>query len=182
MTERRLRLAGVLTAVLEGGDGPPVVLLHGPGEFAAKWLQVIPDLARTNRVIAPDLPAHGEPEPFGGPPEIDRVVAWLDDLIESTCGMPPVLVGQTIGGAMAAHFALHRGDRVSGLVLGSGSDAHRGSHDAHLGTTRSGHTGVGRRGHTRARWVAPPRDRERRRRSAPGTTRGVPPGLARRAA
>jgi pimeloyl-ACP methyl ester carboxylesterase len=117
MTERRLRLAGLLTAVLEGGDGPPVVLLHGPGEFAAKWLRVIPDLAQTNRVIAPDLPGHGESEPFDGPPEIDRVVAWLDDLIESTCGMPPVLVGQTIGGAMAAHFAIHRGDRVSGLVL-----------------------------------------------------------------
>ena len=28
-------LAGVSTAVLEGGDGPPLVLLHGPGEFAA---------------------------------------------------------------------------------------------------------------------------------------------------
>ena len=26
---------GISTAVLEGGDGPPVVLLHGPGEFAA---------------------------------------------------------------------------------------------------------------------------------------------------
>ena len=31
MTERRLRLAGISTAVLEGGDGPPFVLLHGPG-------------------------------------------------------------------------------------------------------------------------------------------------------
>jgi hypothetical protein len=31
VTERRLQLADVSTAVLEGGDGPPVVLLHGPG-------------------------------------------------------------------------------------------------------------------------------------------------------
>ena len=44
VTERRLQLAGVSTAVLEGGDGPPIVLLHGPGEFAAKWMRVIPDL------------------------------------------------------------------------------------------------------------------------------------------
>lgn len=35
-TERRLQLAGVSTAVLEGGDGPPVVLLHEQGEFAAR--------------------------------------------------------------------------------------------------------------------------------------------------
>jgi hypothetical protein len=35
VTERRLQLAGISSAVLEGGNGPPVVLLHGPGEFAA---------------------------------------------------------------------------------------------------------------------------------------------------
>jgi hypothetical protein len=39
VTERRLKLAGVATAVVEGGDGPALVLLHGPGEFAAKWLR-----------------------------------------------------------------------------------------------------------------------------------------------
>ena len=52
VTERRLQLAGVSSAVLEGGDGPPVLLLHGPGEFAALWGRVIPDLVRTHRVIA----------------------------------------------------------------------------------------------------------------------------------
>ena len=35
VNEKRLELAGVSSAVLEGGDGPPVLLLHGPGEFAA---------------------------------------------------------------------------------------------------------------------------------------------------
>ncbi len=34
VTERRTEIAGVSTAVLEGGDGPPIVLLHGPGESA----------------------------------------------------------------------------------------------------------------------------------------------------
>ena len=59
VNERRLRLADMSTAVLEGGDGPPMVLLHGPGEFAAAWLPVLPHLVRTHRVIAPDLPGHG---------------------------------------------------------------------------------------------------------------------------
>ncbi len=40
--ERRVDAAAVSTAVLEGGDGPPLVLLHGPGAYAAHWRQVIP--------------------------------------------------------------------------------------------------------------------------------------------
>ena len=44
VTERRLRLAGISTVVLEGGDGPPLLLLHGPAGNAAHWARVIPDL------------------------------------------------------------------------------------------------------------------------------------------
>ena len=51
VTERRIQLAGISSAVLEGGDGPPVILLHGPGEFAALWGRVIPDLARIHRFV-----------------------------------------------------------------------------------------------------------------------------------
>ena len=39
VTERQVMLAGISTAVLVGGDGPPIVLLHGPGEFAFTWLR-----------------------------------------------------------------------------------------------------------------------------------------------
>ena len=59
VTERRLLLAGVSTSVLEGGAGPPLVLLHGPGGYSAMWRQVMPDLTTTHRVVAPDLPGHG---------------------------------------------------------------------------------------------------------------------------
>src|SRR5688572_33174009 len=55
VTERRLQLAGISTAVLEGGEGPPVVLLHGPMANATHWMRVIPGLAATHRVIVPDL-------------------------------------------------------------------------------------------------------------------------------
>ena len=102
VTERRLELAGISTAVLEGGDGPPIVLLHGPGEYAAKWMRVIPDLVTTHRVVAPDLPGHGTTGVPDGPLDIDRVLAWLGELIERTCPTPPVLVGQILGGAIAS--------------------------------------------------------------------------------
>jgi pimeloyl-ACP methyl ester carboxylesterase len=117
VTERRLELAGVSTAVLEGGEGPPVVLLHGPGECAAKWLRVIPDLVTTHRVIAPDLPGHGTSEVIDGPLDADRVLTWLGELIEHTCTSLPALVGHVLGGAIAARFAIDHSDRLDRLVL-----------------------------------------------------------------
>lgn len=117
VTERRLELAGISTAVLEGGDGPPIILLHGPGEYAAKWLRVIPELAKTHRVVAPDLPGHGTSEAPDGPLDADRVLAWLSELIELTCPTPPVLLEQILGGAIAARFAIEGGGRISQLVL-----------------------------------------------------------------
>ena len=109
--ERRLRLAGIPTVLLEGGEGPPLVLLHGPGEFAVKWLRVVPDLVTTHRVIAPDLPGHGASGMPDEPLDEARVLAWLDALIEHTCASPAVLVGHVLGGAIGMRYALARGDR-----------------------------------------------------------------------
>src|SRR5436189_1190934 len=115
--ERRLDAAGIPTALLETGDGPPLVLLHEVGAFAPQWLRVLPSLARTHRVIAPDLPGHGETGL--GEEELDgtRVIAWLGELIASTCDEPPVLVGHLGSGAVAARFAIDHGDSLSRLVL-----------------------------------------------------------------
>jgi pimeloyl-ACP methyl ester carboxylesterase len=117
VTERRVQLAGVSTAVLEGGDGPPVVLLHEQGEFAARWLRIIPDLVKTHRVIAPDLPGHGGSEVTSGALTAERVMAWLGELIDQTCTSPPALVGHMLGGAIAARFAMGQGARLRRLVL-----------------------------------------------------------------
>lgn len=97
VTERRLQLAGVSTAVLEGGEGRPVVLLHRPGGFAAEWMQVIPGVVTTHRVVAPDLPGHGTSDGVDGQLDAGRVVAWLGEMIERTCPSPPMLVGQALG-------------------------------------------------------------------------------------
>ncbi|HZD02165.1 MAG TPA: alpha/beta fold hydrolase [Actinomycetes bacterium] len=122
VTERRLDLAGVSTAVLQGGDGPPVVLLHGQGGWSGMWLPVVPELVKTHRVVAPDLPGLDASEVPDGPPDAARVLAWLGDLIERTCPVPPALVGASLGASIAARFAIAHPDRVSRLVLvGAGS-------------------------------------------------------------
>jgi pimeloyl-ACP methyl ester carboxylesterase len=117
VTERRLDLDGISTAVLEGGSGSPLVLLHGPGEHAVKWIEVIPALVEGYRVIAPDLPGHGSTEPAKGESIEENVFRWLEALIDQTCPEPPTLVGQVIGGAIAARFAADHGQRLARLVL-----------------------------------------------------------------
>jgi pimeloyl-ACP methyl ester carboxylesterase len=117
VSERRLALAGHQTAVLEGGDGPPVVLLHGAGEFAACWMRVIPELVLGHRVIVPDLPGHGASPLAAEPLNATTMVAWLGELIERTCPSPPALVGHLLGGAIAARFAIDHPGRLDRLVL-----------------------------------------------------------------
>ncbi len=117
VTQRQLDVAGVSTAVLEGGDGPAVVLLHGPGGNAAHWLRVVPDLVSGHHVIVPDLPGQGASEVTGGALDADRALSWLGALIERTCARPPLLVGYALGGAIAARFAADHSDLLSRLVL-----------------------------------------------------------------
>lgn len=116
VVDRRASLAGISTAFLEGGTGTPLVLLHDPGGYAAKWRDVIPELVREHRVIAPDLPGHGESEL---PERLDAEITlrWLGELIERTCTTPPVVVGVVLGGAIAARFATRHPALVRQLVL-----------------------------------------------------------------
>lgn len=118
LTEHRRDLAGVPTAVLEGGSGPPMIILHGIGQSSLGWIQAVPGLKTSWTLIIPDLPGQGASElPEGFRLTPDRVVDWLDALITATCAAPPVLVGHNVGAAVAARFAARHGDRVAALVL-----------------------------------------------------------------
>jgi len=113
--ESQVELAGISTALLEGGDGVPVVLLHEPGSFAAHWSRVLGELAATHRIVAPDLPGHGASE-SDGKLDADRYLGWLGELIDR-CETAPILVGHLGSGALAARFAVGHGDRLRSLVL-----------------------------------------------------------------
>ena len=117
VTEHELHPAGIPTAVLEGGQGRPLVLLHGQGEFAATWMRAIPGLVDSYRVVIPDLPGHGASGIGDAGLDPDRMMAWLGQLIAQTCPSPPVLIGHLLGGAIAARFAVHHSDRLERLVL-----------------------------------------------------------------
>ena len=114
--ERRASIAGVDTALLEGGEGPPIVLLHGVGSFASEWGLVIPELVPRHRVVAPDLPGLGESVAEPGKRDAQAAVTWLSELIAQTCDQPPVVIGHSLGGALAAHLAM-ASYSLRGIVL-----------------------------------------------------------------
>ena len=77
---RSLSLAGVSTVLLETGEGPPLVLLHGGIECAGPvWAPVIAGLAERHRVIVPDLPGFGESKPVDD--LYDVLGEWFRDLV-----------------------------------------------------------------------------------------------------
>ena len=117
VTECTLDLGGISTAVLEGGSGSPIVLLHGLGGYAAEWSLVIPRLAGRHRVVVPDLPGLGRSHLPPARLDAASVVSWLRQLIEQTCNEPPTLVGHSLGGGIAARFAIEHGDQVRRVVL-----------------------------------------------------------------
>src|SRR5215213_10686934 len=117
VAERHLEVAGVSTSLLEGGDGPPLVLLHGAIECGGPvWAPVIARLAERHRVVVPDLPGLGESHP------VDRLdpatfAAWFSALLRMTCDQPPALVAHSLGGSLAARFATEHGDLLGRLIL-----------------------------------------------------------------
>jgi len=117
MTERRLDLEGISTVVLEGGEGPPIVLLHGQGGFGAFMGGMAAQLVDRYRVIVPDLPGLGRSELRSGTLDAAHVIAWLGELIAKTCDQPPILFGASLGGSIAARFAIAHPNEVSKLIL-----------------------------------------------------------------
>lgn len=115
--EYRQELAGISTAILEGGEGPPMILLHGPGENVTWWRRAIPKLVESNRIIIPDLPGHGASRVANGTLDAVQVLHWLEALIKQTSRVPPVLVGHVLGGAIATRFVIERENQISQLVL-----------------------------------------------------------------
>lgn len=117
MTERRIEVAGISTPVLEGGSGHPLVLLHGIGSFAGEWSLTIPRLVAAYRVIAPDLPGLGDSDRRDRRLDAPTLMAWLLELVRQTCPEEPILVGHSVGGGIAARFAIEHPEHVRRIVL-----------------------------------------------------------------
>lgn len=117
----RTRAAGIDTNYHDRGSGFPVLFIHGsgPGVSAwANWRLVIPELAKSHRVIAPDMVGFGFTDrPEGVKYDLDTWVAQAIGLLDML-GLPKAhIIGNSFGGAIALALAIRHPERVERLVL-----------------------------------------------------------------
>ena len=119
---RRIRASGATINLKVGGDGPPVLLLHGYPQTHAMWHKVAPALARDYTVVCADLRGYGESsKPRGVPGHANyskRAMAL--DMVEVMDALGFVrfhLVGHDRGARVAHRLARDHGKRVRTLTV-----------------------------------------------------------------
>lgn len=104
-----------------GGDGPAFLFLHGAGGSSLHYSELLRIVGRKRRAIALDLPGHGRSDPLPDGLDPDSLLWRYRDLVAEfaeTLGLGRfVLVGHSMGGAVALHFACAYADRLHGLSL-----------------------------------------------------------------
>jgi pimeloyl-ACP methyl ester carboxylesterase len=117
------RAGARLRAADYGGDGPPVLLLHGLAGHAREWDSTALWLTASHRVVAPDARAHGGSErcpadvsPAAFADDAAHWIEWLDLA-------PAVVIGQSFGGLTALLVTARRPDLVRRLVVAEATPA-----------------------------------------------------------
>lgn len=119
---RFVRAANLDWHVQMMGEGPDVLLLHGTGASTHSWRDVAPLLARTHRVIAPDLPGHGfTAMPGSSGLSLRGMAAAVAGLLDVLGAKPVAGIGHSAGGAVLATMAIEGGARPSAIVAINGA-------------------------------------------------------------
>jgi pimeloyl-ACP methyl ester carboxylesterase len=120
----RLRFDSVKTdcgtvAMMEAGQGEPVVMLHGLGATKVEFMSTLATLAADGyRAIALDLPGFGDSDkPFPAAYNARFFARWVEALIDALELDSTHVLGHSMGGRVAIEVAIRRPDRTEGLVL-----------------------------------------------------------------
>ena len=113
----RRPFAGGLSALVAGAPGGPrVILVHGTPGSAGGWGDYLLDAPAGLELVAPDRPGFGRSEPGHAVTSLAAQARALAALLPHD-GRPAVLVGHSLGGAIAARLAAEQPQRVAALVL-----------------------------------------------------------------
>lgn len=126
---RTMMLHGDRVAYLDEGVGEVLLLIHGIGGSSESWREVVPELSRKYRVIAPDLLGHGQTDKPRGDYSLGAFAVWLRDFLDALGIRKVTLIGHSLGGGIAMQFAHQHRDYCRRLVLissgGLGNDVGR---------------------------------------------------------
>jgi pimeloyl-ACP methyl ester carboxylesterase len=123
---KRLYLEGAgprLCCLDFGGDGPPILLVHGLGGRGAEWWSTASWLASTHRVFALDQRGHGRSDKALGDFSRDAYVTDVIRVLEWLAVGPAILLGQSMGGLNAFLAAARRPELVRALIVAEASPA-----------------------------------------------------------
>jgi len=98
------------------GDGAPMLMIHGLGGTSNVWYAQREVLARSFRVICPDLEGSGR-SPLKGELSIDGFVADMAALLDTLNISSAHVVGYSLGTMVCQHLAVNYPERVNSLVL-----------------------------------------------------------------
>lgn len=116
---RRLAVDGVgITCYAAGSGRDTIVLLHGAGVDSAlmSWAEVMPLLADTYRVVAPDLPGYGASDRISGEYSLAFYTDMVKGVIEAVADGPVILAGLSLGGGISFNLALGHPELIKVLV------------------------------------------------------------------
>jgi pimeloyl-ACP methyl ester carboxylesterase len=117
MRHRTADLDGPVHYVDFGGDGRPLLMVHGLGGNALNWMAVAPEIAESYHAIALDLAGFGQTPLFRRSAAVGANAELVHDFIEKVIGEPVVLMGNSMGGHIAILEAAAQPEWVTSMVL-----------------------------------------------------------------
>ena len=116
---RYVELDGRRISCLTAGDpssATTLLLIHGSGVSAGYWVNQLLGLRDAFRVMAIDLPGHGKSDPIPNA-SVETYADTVGKFLTNVIARPVIVVGHSLGGAVAMALAAKRRDVVRGLVL-----------------------------------------------------------------
>jgi pimeloyl-ACP methyl ester carboxylesterase len=115
--QRWMVVDGQAVNTIELGEGPPLVFVHGLSGCWANWLEQVPVFAHERRVLAFDLPGFGASPMPADEISIAGYARLLDRLLDELGVDAAAVVGNSMGGFIAAELAISAPQRVERMVL-----------------------------------------------------------------